>query len=287
MTADGSQVLQRLLDEYRECGALLLLFDFDGTLAPIVEHPRLAKLDWGVRRLLERLSRRPGIHLGILSARRLDDLKAICCLSNVFYAGVCGLEMDFHGTRIVHPDTRYMSGAIALVRELLDRAIAEYPGAWIEDKQWAITVHYRQVPWERIAALLSSVDEALAPVRDLLALSSGPMAIEIGLQCVWEKSHVVRALAQAFRVPGRVTLYAGDGDNDREAFRAVDSLGGIALGIGPQSPSNAHYRLPDPASLHAVLVGLERALENPKAGRRRDAEEYLALYGFWKSTTRT
>ena len=84
--------------------------------------------------------------------------------------------------------------------------------------------------------------------------------------------------------PRRCDTLCGDSANDREAFRAVDSLGGIALGIGPLSPPNAHYRLPDPAALHAVLREIDESLGSPKTGRGRNPEEYLALYGFWKST---
>ncbi len=50
-------------------GTWLLFLDFDGTLAPIVESPRLARLPQATRATLERLARRPDCTVGVVSGR--------------------------------------------------------------------------------------------------------------------------------------------------------------------------------------------------------------------------
>ena len=86
------------------------------------------------------------------------------------------------------------------------------------------------------------------------------MALEVTLQWGWNKQTAVREVIAHVAADGAGTLYAGDGANDAEAMEAVVALGGVALGIGPEAPSVAPYRLPDPTALVDFLEHLYEAL---------------------------
>ena len=45
-------ISQKLAAAYRSGHRLVLLFDYDGTLTPLVDHPRLAHLDPALREVL-------------------------------------------------------------------------------------------------------------------------------------------------------------------------------------------------------------------------------------------
>ena len=62
-------------DAYRRGACLALLFDYDGTLVPIAEHPRLAVLTAETRRRLDRLARTPSAFVGVLSGRSIENLE--------------------------------------------------------------------------------------------------------------------------------------------------------------------------------------------------------------------
>ena len=71
----------------------VLLLDFDGTLAEFNPDPGAPELTPERYELLIRISRQPGVSLGIVSGRRLDDLRSRTRLPDyVYHAGLHGIE---------------------------------------------------------------------------------------------------------------------------------------------------------------------------------------------------
>ena len=72
-----------LLDEHRSeveaqvatASSLVFYLDFDGTLAPIVAEPELARMAPDTRAILEELSSQEGVLVCVLSGRSLADIK--------------------------------------------------------------------------------------------------------------------------------------------------------------------------------------------------------------------
>ena len=86
--------------------ALVLLLDFDGTLAEFNPDPAAPELTPERWELLEpHQPRAAASSLGIVSGRRLDDLRARTRLpDHVYHAGLHGLEIEIDGDRTTHPD---------------------------------------------------------------------------------------------------------------------------------------------------------------------------------------
>lgn len=59
--------LKMLYSAYHRGAPLALLFDFDGTLAEIVDHPGMARVEAEVLQLLERLRELPRVAIAVLS----------------------------------------------------------------------------------------------------------------------------------------------------------------------------------------------------------------------------
>ena len=74
--------------------SILLFFDYDGTLTPIVDYPDKAIISEEVRNLLKDLSARPRCHIGIISGRTLNDVKKMVGLESIIYVGNHGLEIE-------------------------------------------------------------------------------------------------------------------------------------------------------------------------------------------------
>ena len=79
---------------------VFLLFDFDGTLTPIVNRPDLARLPKRTKSLLETLAQTQHYSIGIISGRALDDIKARIAISGITYAANHGLEIDGPGLKL-------------------------------------------------------------------------------------------------------------------------------------------------------------------------------------------
>lgn len=66
---------------------LALLLDFDGTLAPLVSHPSLSKMDPQSEVALRSLTQNSDVYVAIISGRSADDAREIAKFDNITYAG--------------------------------------------------------------------------------------------------------------------------------------------------------------------------------------------------------
>ncbi len=248
----------RVGEAYAAGRPLLFLFDYDGTLAPLRPRPEEAHMPPATRRLLARLARRPRVAVGIISGRTLDDLRHMCLLDGVVYVGTGGLQWDLRGTQGVHPRAHEVRRTMATLNRRLAQALSPFAGVWVENKHFALSVHYRQAPDEQVPALLDAVAGALMPYQQSVRSVPAPKAVEIYPELGWDKGSVVRWLANEVFGPEALVLYAGDAANDQPALNVVESLGGVPVGVGPEV--QAAYCVPDPAALYDLLASVEAQL---------------------------
>ncbi|MGD0652885.1 MAG: trehalose-phosphatase [Thermoguttaceae bacterium] len=254
------EIIDALTATYNHGQRLLLLFDYDGTLTPIVSHPRLAGLHPETRRILKNLACRPRIAIGIISGREIDDLKSMVGLRNIYYAGTSGLELNLCGTQVTHPQAGRMAMLLAILREHLNKILKMFPGAWFENKQLGLTVHYREVQQDHIPNIKSWVEQIASPFLDKLDLQDGPMAVEITPKLGWNKATAVQLILEHLGKENVLTLYAGDAPNDVAAIEYVSSIGGICIGIGPDTSQHVQFHLTDQAAFMAFIASLDAVI---------------------------
>jgi len=287
MIAALQEIFDEMCETYRHGGSLVLLFDYDGTLTPIVAQPQLAVLDRKTRRLLAALADRPRIHIGILSGRELDELKSLVQVPGLYLAGTGGSELDLRGLRIVHPQSDRIAGTMKRLAEQLEGQVMAHHGAWLEKKRLGLTVHYRQLPGQLLGPLQAAITDVTRTFANDIRVVQGPKAWEITPARGWNKGTAVRLILADFGTNGDVLFYAGDGANDAEAFKEIAAMGGITVGVGADAPSNAVCKLPNQVALLSFLSSLDGSLEKRKPHFSRSSKEYVGLYGFWKSTLPT
>ena len=261
MTGELQKVCHHMREAYHQGSALVLLFDYDGTLTPIVEHPCLAKLDHNTIQILRNLAARPRVHLGVLSGRDLDQLKSLVPVPNIYFAGTAGLEIELRGLRLVHPDAHRMATLIRRLAVQMENEVAVYKGVWIEKKTFGLTLHYRQMQENQLESLKSTLTQILLAFAGELRIVPGPKAWEITPANSWNKGTAVRLILADSGASSDILFYAGDGANDREAMMEVEAMGGITLGLGPDAPRGTLGRLPNQLGLLAFLSHLRRELE--------------------------
>jgi trehalose 6-phosphate phosphatase len=270
MPPASSTILERLMAAYHRGERLVLVFDYDGTLTPLVAHPSLAHLDPALRDVLARLAATPRVTVGLVSGRGLDDLVGMVGLEGLSYGGSTGLELELAGERRIPTEALESRALLDALRAASEIGLTAYPGAWVENKPFGFTVHYRQLAPDRIEPLRTDMADLLEPHAAGLHVLDGPLAIEVVPAIARDKGTALRAIVAAGSEPATV-LYAGDAANDAPALAAATELGGIALGIGPEPPAEATDRLPDPAALTELLATLADELTTaPEEGDRHD-----------------
>jgi trehalose 6-phosphate phosphatase len=189
-----------------------LFFDFDGTLAPIVQDPAAATAVDGALELLEGLAlrfRRVAVVSGRPRAFLVERVGP-----DVDLSGVYGLETRIDGEVRDHPDAGRWRAVVAEVAGSGDVLPA---GVLVESKGLSLTVHYREAP-EAEDAVLGWAREAAA--RSGLELRSAKRSVELHPPLAVDKGTSVLALSE-----GCATVaYLGDDVGDLPAFAALDRL---------------------------------------------------------------
>ncbi len=234
-----------------------VFLDYDGTLTPIVERPEMATLPAATETVLRDLADRCPVV--ILSGRDLADLQEMVTLDGLTYAGSHGFDVDAPETlggrvRRAEEYTDVLSDARARLRE----ATAAIAGAWVEDKAFAVTLHFRQVAPEdepAVEAAFSTVAEAFPKLRR----TGGKKILELRPNIEWDKGKALEMLLERIERNGpHFPLFIGDDDTDEDAFRVLTDKGvGIRVG-DPLVPSAAQYSLADTEEVAAFLSRVAR-----------------------------
>ena len=231
---------------------ILLGCDFDGTLAPIVEHADDADLPMETRHILERMQKLPGVHVAIISGRGLADVRSRVGLGEVSYAGNHGLEMHMRGAMsVLAPGAGEGQSKLRDSLSELERILPRVPGVWIEDKHWSASVHYRLASEEHHALVAQIVEATLAGVEELV-LRSGHRTWEIRPAIQWNKGSALKWFMQQSEIPACASAFIGDDVTDLDAF-AVLPCDAWPCVVGETEAPSARVRLADPTDTATFL----------------------------------
>lgn len=255
---------QRLVSAHTFGRPLALLFDYDGTLTPLVRHPSLARLSAATRQRLATLAGLPRVAVGVLSGRALADVRDAVGLDGLYFAGSGGLELDLRGDRREYPNAADFRLVMDVLQDHFVDTLRRYPGTWAERKPVALALHYRgllplMATSFRLEAL--AILERVRSVRHRIVSET----IEIAPEGGWDKGTAVEAILNHLSPlnPNAMPVFFGDAPNDFEAMAAVERRGGIAVGIGPDAPAKAKIHLDSPDELAGELDSLIRELGGP------------------------
>lgn len=273
-------------------GGLLVVCDFDGTLAPISPDPLAPTILPAARHALRRLARvarrRPDrLALAILSGRTALDVAGRVRVGGLTYLGDHGsqggdlpVRVAAERLRVAH-DPR-LAGHHAAARRLADeveRLLAGAEWLFIEPKGPSVAFHFRaaadaSAARARILAALDDAEAALPPELGgpRFRQVQGRRIVELRPEEAGAKGETVARLLA--RHASTAALVIGDDRADAEAFgvvareRAAGRLAAsLLVGVRgvretpPELLAAADVMLPEPAATAVVLRALARALE--------------------------
>jgi trehalose 6-phosphate phosphatase len=251
----------RRLDEIVQDG-LLCVFDFDGTLAPLVTRPEKARVPLGILLRVMQLSNYAPV--GIISGRSLTDIRACLGFEPNFVVGNHGLEglpREQHAAQSHRKLCRVWEQTLATA--FSDAALFE-PGLWIENKGFSLSIHYRMTrDHAKAERQLSEVFARMTPSPHVIA---GKCVFNLLPQDAGNKGW---ALEQLMQVSGaRSAIYVGDDVTDEDVFR-LPRRDLLSVRIGPVTSSAAEFYLPHRLDIFQLLDNLINRL------RRAGTENWI------------
>ncbi|NLG75494.1 MAG: trehalose-phosphatase [Xanthomonadaceae bacterium] len=223
-----------------------LFLDVDGTLIELAETPESVYVPPELKSLLHEVTARLEGALALVSGRTIANIDELFDPLRPCASGVHGAERRGPDGRLIRAPLD--TSALRAVREELAAFARVHEGVLLEDKGFALAVHFRLAP-----QLADAVHEKTATIVARLGAS---YVLQAG-KCVYEirpsattKGTAVRTFMQTPPFAGRQPIYIGDDVTDEDAFEAVNELGGISVRVGDTSRTSATHRLPTVTDVH-------------------------------------
>ena len=215
---------------------VLCVFDFDGTLSPIVPVPGEAFLPVPVLARLQTLQRLARI--GILTGRALADIAPRLNFTPDFLVGNHGLEGLPQSSQQIGQFQKLCRTWHADVRQALDSGPLSDPGVMVEDKMISLSVHYRHAQrHEPVATALRALFAGLTPAPRIIG---GKYVFNLLPHAAGDKGTAFEQLMQRSGAPSAV--YVGDDVTDEDVFR-LQRPDLLSIRIGQSQHSSAEFFL--------------------------------------------
>lgn len=207
----------------------LIFLDFDGTLAPIVEHHADAAISSEMRELVQKLSQK--YPLAVVSGRGLADVSRKMNLPELYYAGSHGFEISGpNGFSKDHEEAEKVLPIFEEIEPLLKDRLEGISGVDFERKKFTLAVHYRQVKGPQESEVHKIVLDTVKRYPEL-AKAEGKKVIEIRPAIDWHKGKAVEFLkTELSKEKNAFSIYVGDDVTDEDAFEYVKNGLGILVG---------------------------------------------------------
>ncbi|HEX8496874.1 MAG TPA: trehalose-phosphatase [Actinomycetales bacterium] len=246
MNPSLATALERLLADR----PVLLAFDFDGVLSPLVDVPSAARALPGTTALLAELAAAQGLHVALVSGRALASLSE----ASETPPGSPLLLVGSHGAEYAADSAAQGSSALdehaerllASLTAAFEQIAGSHEGVRVETKPTGVVLHTRLA--EPVAAEVAT-QAALAAVELIGGhVTQGKQVVEVAVVETGKGIALDRLREQVGAV---AVLYAGDDVTDENAF-AVLRDGDVGIKVG-EGPTAAAHRVADPAEMQQVL----------------------------------
>ena len=237
----------------------LYAFDFDGTLAPIVEVPDAAQAAPSTVALLSTLGAL--VPTVLITGRGVDDIRRRIEFTPLHLIGNHGAEGM--------PDTLRHSLAASVSAHSGDEAhrdivvtwLAQWPaaiasagaidGIVVEAKRYSLSIHFRQADAHDAAA--RAIDGAIARLEPQPRIIGGKCVFNLLPEGAPDKGSALRALVQ---IEGcDAAFFVGDDLTDEAAFEAAPDAW-ITVRVGRDEHSAARFFIPEQADIDHCLQKL-------------------------------
>ncbi|KAM0466831.1 hypothetical protein ACHAPV_000340 [Trichoderma viride] len=235
-----------LLSRYRAAKKRLFMFDYDGTLTPIVREPSAAVPSERIIRYLKSLAADSRNAVWIISGRDQEFLQQhLGHISQIGFSAEHGSFMRDPGSQEwINLAEKFDMGWQAEVMEVFQKYTDRVPGSFIERKRCALTWHYRLAEPEQGIHMSRECHKELESgvgQRWEVEVMPGKANIEVRPTFI-NKGEIAKRLVATYHNPGAAptdedphpgkiefALCSGDDFTDEDMFRSLNGASGTVL----------------------------------------------------------
>ncbi len=253
-TFDGVDIAATsLASDLRDCA---LLLDIDGTILDIAPAPQEIWVPPTLRQTLAQLQDLTGGALALVSGRKLDDIDLMFAPLQLAAIGGHGAEIRIRpGAK---PDRYAPSLGADLKRELA--ALSELgPGILVEDKGYALALHYRLAPHLGPALQAAVADICARQPHHAVNVLPGKFVLEVKPAGI-NKGNAVNELMRHPPFADRHPIFIGDDTTDEPVFGVIPEFGGVGFSVGRViAGTDGHFDTPADVRAWLARIVAERS----------------------------
>lgn len=230
-----------------------LFLDIDGTLLDLASTPDAVVVPSDLRRTLGRLGGALDGALAFVSGRSIGTIDRLFAPLRIATVGC-------HGAEIRGADGKMAALADPVsdpVRGFFQTLADAHPGVTLEDKIYALALHYRQAPEARPALDAAIKAQEALFAAEKVVVRHGKAVIDVKPAGI-NKGTGVRVLMHQPPFRGRVPVFGGDDTTDADVFRILPELGGHGFSVG-KAFAGANYEFSSPLAVRRWLAELAEA----------------------------
>lgn len=262
--------------EYNAAVRRLILLDYDGTLVPFANDPRLAKPDARLRAIVTKLASNKCNDVVVISGRTQQDL-------DDFFGDVGITLVAEHGGFYKPPfggwsqSFNISADWISPVAKAIKALTFQHEGTHLEEKHYSVVWHYRPVVDRLTRRELNEILDALRRLPDhgKFIIDNSQYTIELRTPLI-EKGVF---LDWWCRDGYDFKIAFGDGRTDEDLFRTLRGRA-FTIRIGESDTSAAAFHLTDQADVLPFLTKLllvNEEFERMKQDIGLDQEDFRAI----------
>lgn len=242
--------------------SIFLFLDYDGTLVSFKDRPTDVTTPRKVKNIINKLIKNPKMMVIIVTGRSLIDIKKLMNMNGLSFIALHGLQIETtSGFQFFWEQADQARLLIKRIKEHMILGLEKEKGAFIEDKELTVVLHYRLLPTNRIQNILHKFKEVVNcyDTNKILEIIHGNKVIEARPKG-WNKGKAIEMfLTQHAEKQDVLPIYIGDDVTDEDAFEFLGKKG-ISIYVSNLSKRKtaAQYWVKNPDDVFFFLQSLSQ-----------------------------